>query len=645
MAKKNLFSFLFILLYSLSFGQSTSLVPRVDQPVYFDISPPLRDMVQNASLKTDKSWKDGVVPNFFPPASGNPENRQSMLANPSIQLSFGLLQTDTTIANFNGLGAGGSVPPDTYGEAGPNCYFQVVNTVFAIYNKSGLKIFGPVASSSVWDGMPNNTNSGDAVVHWDENANRWLFTQFSLPHYPYGPFYQMIAVSQTADPTGPWYRYQYEFNDMPDYPKFGIWPDGYYMSANRFGAGTGWQGNGAYAYDRTAMLSGNPNATRISFEMSIGYVTLYPSDCDGTFPAAGTPNYFGYIKTNGSQVFGIYEFHANFANPNASTFGNLLTLPVTAFNTLQEGITQKGTNVKLETLGDRFMYRLQYRVFNGYSAMVVNHSVDAGNNRAGVRWYELRKTTGAWSIYQQSTYAPADGNSRWMGSMAMDTAGTIALGYSVSGPNLFPGIRYTGRLKNDPLNQMTIEERTIMHGGGCQTGSWSGRSRWGDYSGMSVDPSCPTTFWFTTEYYPVTSTSNWYTRIGSFTYGNVFSTTVSASPVQICDGDSSQLELIAYGGSGNYTYSWSSIPPGYSSSIAKPKVSPSDTTIYICATSDGTATRYDTTIVKVVFMPAAYAGEDTTLCAWMSSVPVNGTVSNARNWGWGSEGDGHFTDP
>jgi hypothetical protein len=125
----------------------------------------------------------------------------------------------------------------------------------------------------------------------------------------------------------------------------------------------------------------------------------------------------------------------------------------------------------------------------------------------------------------------------------------------------------------------------------------------------------------------------------------VFSTTVSASPVQICDGDSSQLELIAYGGSGNYTYSWSSIPPGYSSSIAKPKVSPSDTTIYICATSDGTATRYDTTIVKVVFMPAAYAGEDTTLCAWMSSVPVNGTVSNARNWGWGSEGDGHFTDP
>jgi hypothetical protein len=379
--------------------------------------------------------------------------------------------------------------------------------------------------------------------------------------------------------------------------------------------------------------------------MSIGYVTLYPSDCDATLPPAGTPNYFGFIKTNSPQSFGIYEFHSDFANPSNSTFGNLQSLPVTSFNTLQEGIAQKGTTTKLETIGDRLMYRLQYRVFNGYSAMVVNHSVDAGGNRAGVRWYELRKSTGTWSIYQQSTYAPADGNSRWMGSIAMDTAGTIALGYSVSGPELFPGIRYTGRLKGDPLNQMTIEERTIRDGGGCQTGSWSGRSRWGDYSGMSVDPACPTTFWYTTEYYPMTSTSNWATRVGSFTYGNVFSTSVSASPATICQIDSSQLEVIAYGGSGNYTYSWSSIPAGYSSSLKKPKVCPADTTIYIVATSDGTTTRHDTTHVNVVFLPAINAGEDTTLCAWVSSVPINGTVSNARNFGWGSDGDGHFTDP
>jgi len=272
---------------------------------------------------------------------------------------------------------------------------------------------------------------------------------------------------------------------------------------------TGWQGNGAYGYDRTAMLAGNPDAQRISFEIAIGYVTIYPADCDGVLPAAGTPEYFTYIKNDTPQSLGIYEFHADFTNPANSTFGNILNLPVATFNTLQSGIPQKGTTMKLETLGDRLMYRLQYRVFNGYSAMVVNHTVNVGSGRGGVRWYELRKSSGAWSIYQQSTYAPSDNNSRWMGSIAMDTAGTIAMGYSVSGSNLYPSIRYTGRFRNDPLNQMTIAERTIINGGGSQTGSWSGRSRWGDYSGMCVDPSCPTTFWYTTEYYPVTSEGNW----------------------------------------------------------------------------------------------------------------------------------------
>jgi len=645
MKKQILFSLLLIALGLSSFCQELAIRPQVDKAIYFDVSPPLRDMMLQAQGIVDKSWKDGVVPNFFPPpTTGETADRQPNITDPALQLSFGPLMSDTTIRNFNGLGAGGSVPPDTHGEAGLGFFFQVVNTAFAIYNKSGIKIFGPVASSAVWNGMPNNSNSGDAVVLWDEKAQRWLFTQFSLPYYPSGPFYQMIAVSQTPDPTGSWYRYQYQFSDMPDYPKFGVWTDGYYMSANRFGVGSGWQGNGAYAYDRAAMLAGSAEAQRISFEISIGYVSPYPADCDDTFPAAGTPNYFAYIKTDGTQLLGIYEFHADFTNPANSTFGNFISLPVTQFNTLQEGIAQKGTSIKLENLGDRLMYRLQYRVFNGYSAMVVNHSVDAGANRAGVRWYELRKSTGAWSVYQQSTYAPADNNSRWMGSIAMDTAGTIALGYSVSGPDLYPGIRYTGRLKNDPLNQMTIAEKVIINGGGCQTGSWSGRSRWGDYSGMSVDPACPTTFWYTTEYYPTTSVSNWATRVGSFTFGNVFSTSVSASPNKICQGTSSQLEVIAYGGSENYTYSWSSSPSGYTSNLPNPLVSPADTTLYFAATSDGSVTRHDTIQVSVVHLPTAYAGEDTTLCAWVSSVPLNGSVTNAKVYGWGSEGDGYFTN-
>jgi hypothetical protein len=627
-------------------AQETSLIPTVAKPVYFDVSPPLRDMVQQEPGRVDLSWKDGVVPNRFGAKVNTDRDGTVPFADPDLQNWMGMIYTDTIIVNFDALwNVNGYVPPDTYGEAGPNEYFQVVNASYAIYNKAGGRIFGPVLNSSVWNGMPYNDNSGDAVVLYDEMAGRWLFSQFSLPNYPSGPFFQMIAISQTGDPMGSWYRYQYEYANMNDYPKFGVWADGYYMSCNFFG--NGWMGNGAYAFDRTAMLAGEPDATMIGFTIppgGAGFITLYPADCDGTFPAPGTPNYFGYIKLSSPQKFGIYEFSANFANPASSTFGNLLNLDVTPFNMLYDEIPQQGTNVKLESLDDRFMYRLQYRKFSDHSSMVVNHTVSAGGGRAGIRWYELRKTTGPWSIYQQSTYAPEDDNSRWMGSAAMDTAGSIAMGYSVSSPSMFPAICYTGRKQTDPLNQMTITERTIVAGGGCQTGSWGGRSRWGDYSGMSVDPGAPTTFWFTTEYYQTTGNSNWQTRVASFTFDNSFSSSASATPGAFCEGDSSQLEAIAYGGSGTYTYSWTSSPPGFTSSLRNPVVFPTDTTAYIVATSDGTQTLQDTAWVKVVPGPTGSAGNDTAICSWTPSVIIAGTAANYKHTVWGSLGDGYFSD-
>jgi len=625
-------------------AQTEPLIPTVDKAVYFDISPPLRDMYHEAPEKVDNSWKVYVVPNHFSDdeqdISGMPFTNDA-----AMQDFFGSVLTDTTISNFNGIGASGSVPPDTYGEASLDYFFQVVNTSYAIFNKTGGIIFGPYATSYVWLGMPNNSNSGDAVVLYDEAADRWLFTQFSLPNYPSGPFYQMIAVSQTSDPTGSWYRWQYEFSLMPDYPKFGVWQDGYYMSSNNFG-NQGPVNNGAYGYDRTAMLAGDPDAVRISFTVQAGggFNTMYPADCDGALPPTGTPNYFGFIKRNDSQYFGIYEFHADFANPSNSTFGNLLQLPVTSFNSELNEIPQLGTNVRLETLSDRLMYRVQYRRFDGYDAMVANHTVNVGSWRAGVRWYEFRKTTGNWSIFQEGTYAPADGHSRWMGSIAMDTSGSIALGYSISSSSMYPGIRYTGRLKNDPLGQMTIAEKILIDGGGCQTGIWSGRSRWGDYSAMSVDPANPTTFWYSQEYYASTSSGSWSTRIGSFTFENAFSSFASAAPAKLCLGTTVQLSAIGYGGSGSYTYSWTSIPAGFTSTLQNPGVVPADTTRYICATSDGSATRNDTTIVKVVFPPEADAGNDTLICSWQLSVDLHGMASYYRNFAWGSFGDGTFSD-
>lgn len=654
---KNMFVILLLLQCSVGIvsAQDVRLIPSVGHAVYFDISPPLRDMIRTAMVQDDPSWKDGVVENYFD-IYGDTEKKTPGPApeDPGLQDHFGPLLTDTTVQNFEGNpNLNSTVPPDTHGDIGYNHYFQVVNCSYSIYNKTGGKIFGPAPSSSVWTGMPHNANSGDAIVLFDENANRWIFSQFSLPNgSSTAPFYQMIAVSQTPDPAGSWYRWIYEFSDMPDYPKFGIWQDGYYMSTNNFAAGGGgWAGNGAYSYDRNAMLAGNPDALRISFTLypgGEGFISLLPADCDGTFPLAGTPNYFTYIRNDGTQRLGIYEFHSDWVTPSNSTFGNVKYLNVTPYSYFGwgSGIPQKDSPQLLETLGDRLMYRQQYRKFNGYSSMVLNHTIGTGTGVAGIRWYELRNTGSGWVIYQQSTYAPSDNNYRWMGSIAQDTAGTISLGYSVSGQNIYPAIRYTGRFKNDPLNQMTIMEKRIINGGGSQTGVWSGRSRWGDYSAMSVDPSCPTTFWFTTEYYGTTSVSNWQTRIASFTFGNVFSSGASAYPSRICltTPDSSQLNAYGYGGSGTYTYAWTSIPPGFNSSSPSPKVRPEQTTQYIVAVSDGNLTRHDTTEVRMVPGVVASAGNDTTVCWYLSPVPLYGTAVNYNKIMWGTGGDGRFSD-
>lgn len=645
MKKLNLFVFLGFVAFS-SPAQNQIFSPSVIQkPVYFDVSPPLRDMANLKEMKADFTWKDGVVLNHFNSRKQDNQGQLFTTKDPAVQDQFGLVPTDTTIANFEGNGAGGYIPPDTYGDVGPNHYFQVVNAIYSVYNKAGGKLLGPNASSSVWNGMPNNFNSGDAVVVYDENANRWLFSQFSLPFYPNGPFYQMIAVSQTPDPTGSWYRYQYTFADMPDYPKFGVWPDGYYMSCNRFYAGGGgFAGTGAAGFNRTKMLAGDPTAEMVYFTLpnSNEAYSFLPSDCDGAFPPSGTPNYFTYEYNQSPYHLGILEFHADWTTPSNSTFGNLLSLPVNSFNSnLGPGIPQKGTNVHLGTLSDRLMYRLQFRKFSDHWSMVCNHSVNVGSNIAGVRWYELRKTSGAWNVYQQSTYAPADNNCRWMGSIAMDSSGNIAVGYSVSGDNLYPSIRYTGRMKNDPLNQMTIAERGIMNGGGSQL---SNTQRWGDYSSLTVDPSCPSTFWYTTEYYSSTSGSNWQTRIASFTFGTTFSSYAAATPDKVCGGDTVQLTAVAFGGSGNYTYSWTSIPPGFTSTLQSPRVAPTDTVDYIVAVSDGSQVHHDTTLVSVIPPPLIFAGNDTTVCSDVHSIQLNGTASYYKSFQWGTSGNGAFNN-
>ena len=502
------FSVLFVLsTIFVSFGQGQVISPpEIISAINHDLSIPLREMEELPLTPTP--WVDGIIPlQSIPPVTSNQYQND-----PALQLFNGTDGVANIIENFDGVSAQGFAPPDVSGDVGPNHYMQMVNVRYQIWDKSGNSLLGPSNLGTIWSGFPgpwqSSLNDGDPIVLYDDLADRWLATQFSLPNGGSGPEYLLVAVSQTSDPTGAWYRYGFETAQFPDYPKFGVWPDGYYFSANRFAGG--FQGTYAGVMERDKMLVGDPaNMVIFTVPSSIS-ASLLPADCDGaTPPPVGAPNYFIQRRGNGLDVF---EFHVDWVNPGSSTFIGPLSIPTSPSSTVN-GIPQMGTSTLLDDLSDRLMQRLQYRNFGSHESMVVCQTVNAGGGRAGMRWYELRNP-GGWSLYQEGTYAPADNIHRWMGSISMNANGDIALGYSASSTTMFPDIRFTGRHDGDPLGVMTAAEEVIF----SSSGSQNGLTRWGDYTQMAVDPNGQT-FWYTNQYQPSTGSFNWRTRIASFTPG------------------------------------------------------------------------------------------------------------------------------
>jgi hypothetical protein len=534
---------LFFLTILIGVSQSQTAIPVVQYAKYFDISKPLTEMLPSDNTLV-KQWKDGIVKNKFRYKLADEHDMMLVMSN--VQRTQGGIKSNVPSVNIEGCrnsdNDGGVAPPDTQGDVGPNHYVQAVNNITEIFDKNGNSIWGPQNTSVFWDGFEgpwSGTNDGDPIVLYDEQSDRWLISQFAV-NTGDDSQWELIAISTTGDPTGAYYRYAFEFEDMPDYPKFGIWHDGYYMSANRFTVpGGSFNGTYACAFDRDAMLTGDPEAQMIKFDNSsfADPYALLPADCDGEFPESGTPNYFIYDTDDNTywseDRIKVWAFSVDWDTPANSTFSEISSLIPTSFNSsFGSGIEQPGTSQNLSTLADRMMFRAQYRKFTNHESIVLSRTVNVGSNQAGVRWYELRKTTGDWTIHQEGTYAPDD-DSRWMSSIAMNGLGDIALGYSVSGASTFPSIRYTGRLASDPLNTMTFNEESIFEG----TGSQSGTNRWGDYSMMSVDPSDDASFWYTTEY--SNGGWSWITRIAKFTFpesvdpGNLAAVALSTSQIDL----------------------------------------------------------------------------------------------------------------
>lgn len=481
---------------------------------------------------------------------GGDESRVPLEASTSLGQADETLQTErgaTTIppVTFDraGLGAGANdfqlVPPDPDGDVGGGYYVQMVNVVFAIYDAdTGAKVEGPRVVSDLFApaSLCGKHDDGDPVVLYDEYAGVWVISQFAL-NLKKPNFAECIAVSETSDPTGAWNAYQFDYpnqNVLNDYPKLGVWPaannSAYFASFNQFRCTSAlcdfeWRGAGAIAYERDAMIAGDP-AGQI-------YVNVYPvdpnaggqlpADADGSSqPGASAPNTFLQMDADEwgypDDQLEVWEFTADWDTPASSTFVHVDDLPTANFSPWICGpgrtfcIPQKNTKNKVDALNDRLMFRLQYRKLGASDErLVVAQTVRASKGKAGLRWYELQGDGGGWTIVNQGTYAP-DTKSRWMGSAAMDADGNIAIGYSVSSKRIFPSIAIAGRTAGAPANTLDLAERKVFAGRGSEKGR---HGRWGDYSAMVVaDDGC--TFYYTQQHYKNTGQWKWATRIIRF---------------------------------------------------------------------------------------------------------------------------------
>jgi hypothetical protein len=544
--------------------------PEIVRESWHDVSPPLRDI---KPLRRHSGPPEEHEIRLLHPPRGITQP-----ADPVRQTSALASVATTNGANFDGVAANGSAPPDTSGAAGATQYVEWVNTEFAVYDKATHNlVLGPVAGNTLWSGFGGScetNNDGDIIAIYDKLNSRWVMSQLSVSGGP--PFYQCVAVSQTSDATGKFNRYQFQQPGFNDYPKLGVWPDAYYATYNMFdNAGLFFQGARLCAMDSAAMRAGN-TATQQCFQLSTSFGGVLPSDLDGaTPPPAGEPAFFLNFNSSTLNSLNLWKFHVDFANSGNTTLTGPTALSVASFAEACGGgtcIAQSGTTQKLDTLADRLMYRLAYRNFGDHESLGVNHSVTAGTV-AGIRWYEIQNPGTNPAIFQQGTFAP-DSNHRWMGSIAMDKSGDIAVGYSVSSSTLHPAIRYTGRVPSDPLGMME-SETSIIEGPGSQTG---GLSRWGDYSSMSVDPSDDCTFWYATEYQPANGSFNWHTRIASFKFSGCggpptpdFSVSASPSSQTVVQGSgtSYSVSVAALNGfSGTVTLNASGLPAGAGASFS-----------------------------------------------------------------------------
>jgi len=501
------------LTFSAGFAQSSFSPVSVAEGTFLGETIPLRDFATVTPV-------EGTVDDFRE-IPNNLRNPGRMNADALPQNGDPLIQTEGTfrapqdlLQNFPGIdiSEGQANPPDPSGAVGPNHYVHAVNLVVKIFDKEGNVLAGP---TSLGDFLGSGNNNGDPIVMYDHLVDRWFVSQFRVSDNAL-----IVGVSTSPDPTDTFNVYAFPLSSFPDYPHYSVWPNAYFLTANK-------GGNTTFALDRAALIAGDPNPEIIEFSLP-GAIrnpnTVFspePANLLGsTFPV-DVPGYIVYLQDDGwsgaitFDHLKIWEIELDWNTPGNSTISAPDVIATQPFDSFffpfgSGDIRQPNTNQRIDGIGGVISYMANYRSFGTHNSFLINFNVDLGGARSGIRWIELRNVdNGPFEIFQEGTWSRPDNESRFMGSMAMDIHGNIALGYNAGGIDTRVGIRFTGRLADDPLGQMTFEEQIIQNGVGIQTN----QNRFGDYAQMTMDPDGET-FWYTAEYFR--SNNAWRTKIAAF---------------------------------------------------------------------------------------------------------------------------------
>lgn len=512
-----------------------------------------------------------------------------------------------------GLG-GGAVPPDTTGDVGPDHYLQWVNTSWALFNKTtGALVSGPAAGNSFWNGfggLCQSTNRGDPLVLFDDAAQRWVVSQFAFNlsgGQPAAPFLQCVAVSTSADPLGSYHRYAFQYPVFNDYGKIGVWrtadngQNAYLLTMHEFAGG--FQGTSFAVIERDRMLQGqSAQFIRVSGINAFGALPFHLEGSD-PLPPGACPLFVHYRPSG--DGYRVWDLCVDWSTGTTPFTDQPRFVPSEPYVLGLAGIPQASSSTRLDDFGGNLMYLASVRAFGpqgpSEARAAINHAVDVGDDQAGFRWvvFGLRANPAAGPaltlfadgfekpqvaapqalavrVLEEGTYAP-DAEHRWMGGINIDANGNVGVGYNASGTAINPQVRVSGRERLDPAGTLRDERTCTPPGTGAQTGLFSGRARWGDYATMALDPEDQCTFWFTNEYYPVTSNSSWSTRICSFRFASCGQPdyeieVLPVETVQVC-GQSGDPELAvrigAYAGfAGPVSLSAALLPAGVTAAFS-----------------------------------------------------------------------------